>query len=357
MATYRAMIRRSMAGRGLSKLVADRSVSAVGEAIADRIAARRATKYRPIDVRAQVGSLRQEGFALLLDDGISLNVQVDEPRAKAALKSPTVIFSHGYALNSDSFHFQRDAFMGRLRMVTYDLRGHGESERGEVSISRLAQDLGAVIDETTPEGPVILVGHSMGGMAMMALSRVRPDLVERVAGMVFVTTSAGQLTTAHLGVPGFGSLVNRMAVGASRILGPHPTLVHRTKAFAAPLQAWLVRRFSFGSDVPGNLVRSVHPMILQNDIEALADFLPVLAEVSEYEALTLWAGRPIAIVAAADDLVTPASHSEVMLQYLPQARYLRVPQAGHLVKMEHPALINRVINDVVRDASPKRRRG
>jgi pimeloyl-ACP methyl ester carboxylesterase len=64
-----------------------------------------------------------------------------------------------------------------------------------VSIDQLGRDLKAVIDAAVPQGPIVLVGHSMGGMTIMALAAHYPELIrERVVGVGLVGTSSGRLT-------------------------------------------------------------------------------------------------------------------------------------------------------------------
>ena len=110
-----------------------------------------------------------------------------------------------------------------MRTVYWDQRSHGRSERGAcpggrtapVTIDQLGRDLKAVIDAAAPEGPMVLVGHSMGGMTMMALADQFPELIrERVVGVAFVGTSSGRLGEVNFGLPVGGR--QRGAAGAAR---------------------------------------------------------------------------------------------------------------------------------------------
>ncbi|MCB1272216.1 MAG: alpha/beta fold hydrolase, partial [Microthrixaceae bacterium] len=128
------------------------------------------------------GSVRGEPHWLRADDGTELYVEVhpcDDPKA------PTIVFAHGYCLNQDSWHFQRKALQGRARLVLWDQRGHGRSERGPIenaTVEQLGRDLLWVLDGFT-QGPVHVVGHSMGGMTVMSFGAQFPDIFEqRVAG-------------------------------------------------------------------------------------------------------------------------------------------------------------------------------
>ena len=98
-------------------------------------------------------------------------------RSDARGGPPTIVFSHGYALSLDSWHFQRKALRGRYRLVFWDQRGHGRSAtgpHGSATIDQIGRDLARVIEALAPDGPLVLVGHSMGGMTVMSLAEQDP---------------------------------------------------------------------------------------------------------------------------------------------------------------------------------------
>ena len=101
---------------------------------------------------------------------------------------PTVVFVHGFALNLDCWHFQRRRFRGKRRMVFYDQRSHGRSGRSDAGArhDRPARPRPAARSSTqlAPDEPVVLVGHSMGGMSIVALAEQHPELFgDRVVGV------------------------------------------------------------------------------------------------------------------------------------------------------------------------------
>ncbi len=123
---------------------------------------------------------------------------VDEPPL-------TLVFCHGYALNLDCWHFQRAGYRGLVRAVYYDQRSHGRSGRsteGGATIDQLGHDLKQVLDHVVPEGPVVLIGHSMGGMSIVALAEHYPELFgDRVIGVGLISTTAGGLDPHRILVP------------------------------------------------------------------------------------------------------------------------------------------------------------
>ena len=124
---------------------------------------------------------RGEPCSVVADDGVRLSCEEIEAAELAAL---TVVLVHGFALDRRTWHFQRPFLATltdpRVRVVLYDQRSHGRSERApreSCTIEQLGHDLDAVIRALAPEGPLVLVGHSMGGMTIMALAELFPDLV------------------------------------------------------------------------------------------------------------------------------------------------------------------------------------
>ena len=113
-----------------------------------------------------------------------MHVEVEDPPegsiADRADDGLTIIFSHGYALEQDSWHYQRRDLRALGRLVFWDQRSHGRSGRGpaeNATIDQLGHDLESVIAATAPTGPLVLVGHSMGGLVCASLAVERPELV------------------------------------------------------------------------------------------------------------------------------------------------------------------------------------
>src|SRR4051812_48211539 len=151
-------------------------------------------------------------------------VHADSPGGPDAARTgrPTIVFSHGYALSLDSWHFQRKALRGRYRLVFWDQRGHGRSAtgpHGSATIDQIGRDLRRVLDAVASEGPLVLVGHSMGGMTIMSLAHQDPALFDEcVLGVAFVSTSAGGLGAVDFGLPRLGPIVQRLAPTAVKAL-------------------------------------------------------------------------------------------------------------------------------------------
>jgi pimeloyl-ACP methyl ester carboxylesterase len=360
------------AGRNAGLLGAAVGVLAAGAAAG--VAVERMTVSRSIRRDAQLaldaagpyGTLRGEPGTVLAEDGTRLYYEID-----AAVDTPapqrrgwrarrfgrggrppglTVVFCHGYTLNQDSFHFQREALRGHVRAVYWDQRSHGRSQRGvtqahgtPATIDELGRDLKAVIDAAAPDGPLVLVGHSMGGMTVMAFADQFPETVAaRVAGVAFVGTSAGNWGTVTLGLPSVGAkALHRMAPGVLRALGRQVDLVERGRRAVADVLASLIKRYSFGGpDVDPAVARFAERMIEATPIDVVAEFFPAFSAHEKTEALDHLDGVPALVMAGAKDLMTPAEHSAAIASRLPGAELVVVGDAAHLVLLEYPALVN-----------------
>src|SRR5262249_20729001 len=97
---------------------------------------------------------------------------------------PAFLFVHGWTCNRSFFAPQAEHFARRHRVVSVDLRGHGESDKpaGAYPITTYADDLAFVIDRLGI-GKAIAVGHTMGGITVLPLAAAHP---ERVAAIVMV---------------------------------------------------------------------------------------------------------------------------------------------------------------------------
>ncbi|WP_432094633.1 alpha/beta fold hydrolase [Streptomyces sp. bgisy100] len=314
-----------------------------------------------LDATGPYGSLRGTPGRTVADDGTELYYEVDEvepeqeaPRRRRRFgrRRPapvTVVFCHGYCLNQDAWHFQRAALRGMVRTVHWDQRSHGRSARGlaqadgvPVSIDQLGRDLRAVLDAAAPEGPVVLVGHSMGGMTVMALAHHFPEYIrDRVVGVALVGTSSGKLGEVNYGLPVAGvNAVRRILPGMLRALGSQVELVERGRRATADLFAGLIKRYSFSSrDVDPAVARFAERMIESTPIDVVAEFYPAFDEHDKAEALVAFRDLPVLVLAGRGDLVTPSSHSEAIAERLPAAELVLVPDAGHLVMLEHPETV------------------
>jgi pimeloyl-ACP methyl ester carboxylesterase len=300
-----------------------------------------------------------ESRTITAPDGLDLYVEIVEPTDGVDIDldfgfmapgepDPTLVFIHGFCLDMGTFHFQRQALTrrGDYRMVFYDQPGHGRSAKrkhGEYTLDSLGAALTAVLEETAPTGPVVLIGHSMGGMTIMALAEQHPELfVDRVRGVVFISTSGGKLDEVTLGVPDFLARFGRPLLPAIIGSGKLTAGVIDSVRRASTDLAWLLtRRYGFGSGKPSpSLVSYVQKMNGTTSTEVVARYLKAIYSHARFPALEALKRARVLVVCGDEDMLTPLSHSEEIYRVLPDAEMVVVPGAGHVALLENPAVVN-----------------
>ncbi|ROP30198.1 alpha/beta fold hydrolase [Couchioplanes caeruleus] len=287
-----------------------------------------------------------ERLTVTAADGTELHVEIVEPQQAGA--KPTIVFVHGFALDMGTFYFQRQALteLGEHRLVFYDQPGHGRSSRlqsGDYDIAALGKSLAAVLDATVPEGRIILVGHSMGGMTIMAFAEQYPEWFgERVTGVVLMSTSAGLIDKAKLGLPTLAARVSAPFIplwgGAARLGGP---VIERARLASSDLAWLLTRRYGFGDSRPSpSLVTFVEQMNSKTSVETLTKYLRTLYTHNRFPALSALKAVPVLVLVGTKDYLTPVAHSEDILRRLPDAELLKIDNSGHVVMLEKADEVN-----------------
>ncbi len=287
---------------------------------------------------------------VVCDDGIRLHVEIDGDQQAPV----TVVLCHGYTLSGESWKYQRAALASHARVVTFDQRGHGRSDRGalrRLTIDQLGADLFAVLEQTAPRGPVVLVGHSMGGMAILALAEQHPELFgDRIVGTALLTTSADPIRPGP-NCPAHSAALHWLSAHCPPLTQrfPLPDDVVRTVrdtalvldgwlSFAArmspPTLAWCLKMARF---TPSMVVAALLPQFVRLNKTAV---LPTLALV---ETLVLAAER--------DSIITP-EHSRAIAEAVPGARLMVLPNAGHAVTLEQPDQVNACLTHLLSTVTP-----
>ena len=360
------MIAPAMWGRRAAVLAGATGVVVAGAAVglaAERYAVGRSFRG-VVDPEADepLGELHGTVIPTTADDGVRLQVEVDGP-APTARRTPrvTVVFCHGLALSQASWHYQRrdlgDLADENTRLVFWDQRGHGQSGRGaaeHATIDQLGRDLAAVISAAAPRGPLVLVGHSMGGMTIMALAEQQPSLFAaggRVIGVALICTSPGRLAEVTLGVPAAaGRALRRAAPKVLASLDRRPTLVARGRDLGADIEFVLTKRYSFAGDVPPSLVRFASRMHEGTPLEVLAELFPAFDAHDKLDALATFNGVETLIVGGEKDRMTPADHSRAMVERVPGAELVIMPEAGHLLMLEQHDVLTDLLRALVERA-------
>lgn len=294
-------------------------------------------------------------------DGVPIYVEVDEPSADAppppdGAVRPTVVFCHGYCLSLRSWVFQRRVLRAAgYRVVLWDQRGHGQSGTGEQAnnnIDRVGDDLSRVIEAAVPEGPIVLVGHSMGGMTIMSLALHRPEVIhERVVGVAFVATSPGRMGEVSFGfINPIGKVIHRLAPLTTTALAGRQRLVDGTVKIGRDVVDLLVDWGSFGSPVPLSIAQLTTDMIFGTRMDIISSFMPHFSTHDKREALAQFQGIETLVINGTADILTPPDHSEDIVREIPGAEHVIVADAGHIIMLEHPTVVSEQLLALVRRA-------
>ena len=353
MSTWGRVLGAASLGTGLI------GAAALGGVTAQRRAVRR---YRVSSGADEAGYDLLEAdrtYSVLGDDGVVLHVEEVGP-LDASL---TVVFGHGWTLRSGAWHYQRLGLADwtpdgvpsidhrpAVRLVFFDQRSHGKSSRADsdhTTMADLAGDLAAVLATAAPEGPVVLVGHSMGGMALITLAGLRPNLFsDRVAGVGLVSTSAGAVSTDQLArtlLSGNNALVKLVSGAVSR----YPQLIERGRVGSHDAIWLITRTLGFArKDISGELVDYLDEMISGTPIDVITDFLPALVGLDQAAALPVLSHLPVVVICGDQDRQTPISRSRAIAAALPDAELVVVEGAGHMAILERPDVVNEALRQL-----------
>lgn len=287
-------------------------------------------------------------------DGTELAVNVVGPEA-----ATTVLFVHGFSADMTVWHYQWKRFSRDHRCVMFDQRGHGRSgpaSGGDYSLRALGRDLKSVLEAEAPTGPVVLMGHSMGGMCILALADEFPEeFGSRISAVVLANTAASDLVKAVLGGLGIhaGTLLTR---GARRLLA-NGERAYRIRARAlggrGDLAFLLARATNFGPNAPPSMVDYVAGLAARAPVEVWTDLAGSLIDMDLGDAVENITCPALVIVGDVDRLTPPAS-ALALKRRLPDARMVVLKGSGHCSMLERHAQFNRVVERFIHQALERR---
>jgi 3-oxoadipate enol-lactonase len=243
-----------------------------------------------------------------------------------------IIFLHAFPLNRTMWAEQEKAFSSQFRVVTIDLRGHGESDAPlwRYTLDQAADDVIGLLDHLSIR-QAVFVGLSMGGYILFALYRKYAD---RVKGLVFADTRA-QADTAEGKEARFQMAQTAYKNGSSAIAD----LMIQKLLSPATVQT------------KPELVRRVRKMIEGNQISGIAGDLMAMAERPDSVTLLKEITCPTQIIVGEQDLPTPPADAKLMADHIPGACLTIIPRAAHLSNLEQPDLFNETICSFISNAT------
>jgi pimeloyl-ACP methyl ester carboxylesterase len=267
---------------------------------------------------------------LRMTDGAQIHVMTcGLPPSQVRRGTPTVVLLHGVTLSGRVWH-RSMAELGRdHNVVVPDWRGHGRSIAGSdgFGLDLLASDLASILEQLDLRDCVI-VGHSMGGMALMHLcGNHRSVLDARVRALMFLSTAAGEVGVATLPAAVRGAVRG--------VLSQRP--LARRASWTLPGDAgYAMVRVTFGERPDPVWVEEARDIVGEMDPEATAaSFVPLLSHnaTSALAGLTL----PVMVVVGTKDRLTPPAQARRIVALVPNARLVVLDGPGHMVMLERQA--------------------
>jgi pimeloyl-ACP methyl ester carboxylesterase len=286
---------------------------------------------------------RGEGWTIPGGSGASLYVESHGPA-----DAPTIIFTHGWGLDSTIWSYAKRALGQRFRLILWDLPGLGKSSPardGAISLTDFAADLRTVIGLAKGRR-VVLVGHSIGGMTIQTLARDDPEMFGReVAGVVLVnTTYTNPLKTMVL------------SPLAQALRWPLLEPLMRLTIWLQPLawlSAWqsylsgtahLANRLGFGRHVTRSQLEHTTLLATRNPPGALAKGNLAMFRWDGTAALPK-ISVPTLVLSGDLDIVTKLEASRFIASAIPSARLKVIQGVNHMGFLEQADAYNEAIGE------------
>jgi len=236
-----------------------------------------------------------------------------------------IVFLHAFPLNRTMWATQERLLSLQFRIITIDLRGHGESDAPlwRYTLEQSTDDVRALLDHLEIQR-ALFVGLSMGGYILFAFYR---KYAARVKGLILADTKAqadteegknGRLQLAQIaykkGPPAIADIMI-------------PKLLSPTTIQTNP-----------------DLVQQVRAMIESTQISGIAGDLMAMAERPDTVPLLSQITCPTQIIVGELDLATPPSDAKLMAEQIPHAHLTIIPNAAHLANLEQPETFNQIVS-------------
>lgn len=239
---------------------------------------------------------------------------------------PAIVLIHGYPFNRSMWTEQVSLLNDRFRVVTLDLRGHGESESstGASTMKLMAEDVAALMDEIGIERAVV-GGLSMGGYVTLAFHQLFPERVEKLLladTRAQADTEEGKATRAEqvqqILADGMAGIVNAML---PKLLSPE-TVSKRP-----------------------DVVKRVRDMMIHTSPAGAAAALRGMAEREDQTGRLAQIKVPTLIVVGKEDPITPVADSQKMHERIAGSQLVVIENASHVSNIEQPEQFNRAFNE------------
>ena len=320
-------------------------VAALASAVAVHVAGTRIQRARDpriddlLDINVEV-----KHHYVPTQDGASIHVVERVQRAKGSRphsQNQPVLLLHGVTLQWWVWGAQFNILEDQHRVLAWDMRGHGESTVGSagVTMEAIAQDLSQVLEYLDLTNALV-VGHSMGGMALGAFCAEYGEVAHRrVSGLMFLASSAATMAMPALSGGAVGIL---QLLGSTRfdLRQPDPGRLWRKNNLSVVLVRW-----AFGRHPTAKAVEQVRVMLAESNPTIAQDAGRAIATHDVLDDLT-HVSIPTLVVVGDLDRLTPPAHAEMLVKAVPKAQLRVLCDVGHQVMQEDPEALHRLINEL-----------
>ncbi|MCJ7670601.1 MAG: alpha/beta hydrolase, partial [Acidimicrobiia bacterium] len=321
---------RALKAAGVATGVA---LGAAGVAIGVERTITRRLRHRPDPDAGRLGPLAfDEARRLTSHDGGSIYTVSRGPHG-----APTIVFLHGVTIDSRVWVKQFAALPDAgVRVVAFDHRGHGQSVLGASghSIENLATDVRTVL-EGLDLTDVVLVGHSMGGVAVEAFAIHHPGIARsRVRGLVLLSTFARTPL----------SFLRPFRGAAERVAG----WVDLAALMRRPELGTALTRIGFGREPRASHVELTRQMVAACPPETVRNAILPLVGLDLVDRLEE-IDRPTLVIGGTADVLAPALESRRIARHIRGARLELIEHAGHHIMLERAAEFDALLLGFSRD--------
>ncbi len=240
-----------------------------------------------------------------------------------------ILFIHGYPLNRQMWRPQMEGLSSHARIITPDLRGHGDSTptEGVYTMELLAEDCAKLLDRLNIQEKIVLCGLSMGGYISFAFARKFPD---RLAGLILTATRAAPDTEE-------GKLNRQRSITLAKEQGITPIIEAMLPKVLSP--ATLAHR--------PDLVEFVRSIMQRTSLQAVIGDLQGMMQRIDSRPFLQDIKVPTLILHGKDDPLIPVEEAQAMHHAIPQSQLILLDQAAHLPNLEATNRFNQAVREFI----------
>jgi len=240
---------------------------------------------------------------------------------------PPILLVHGFPLDHTMWQAQLDVYSPTHRVIAPDLRGFGNSTvtDGVVSMRQMADDLNALLEALEVKQSVVLCGLSMGGYVAFEFLR---HYAPRVRALILCDTR---------------SAADTPEAAANR----HKTAAVALSHGALPVAEGMLPKLIAPASLTGkpHVVEALNRMMRATDPRGMAAALRGMAARADSTPLLASSRVPTLVIVGEHDAITSVAEMQQMAAGFPDARFVKIPDAGHMAPMESPTAVNAAMGE------------